>query len=1411
MATGVTFTAPQSTTTPPPSSESQPSPLPPPPPPPPKLCVNPVAVVGSTSVVNNQYFYEDEIFRIDKKGRVKFGLVLENSETFSGDEDDELDVLSKGEIRVIWHPEGKEEVITDRVVGLADRTLMPGDVVRRLVPGKDTQRGYCREINMRSDVRILGTKNIIKNVMAERLQPMVRMPRDSAVCLDSWVGSVKGVSEKIVLKSSCGVLLEVSDLELIHFTDANTKFRNGHFAEMVYYPGQVITGRLESIDNVKILSPTSKNWKTISRKFRKFTVQSVRLDSVWVHWQCKALSEDGDIKSNLLQQPDPTVTGADLDRLKRLNLFESCMLQINDKSFLKFADCDVVVRKSIWEKEHAIKYKLLLSQQEKEEHLNKNQSRSTKAPTSIRNEKTKTKFSNLSLEAPSQEKQPLRMSLKPLSKANLEKFNTTKERSETEKKPSDEEETQQQQQQHQQNQNQNQFVSADGWQTDEDEADGLDDDEDETQSTATTISTCSSPTPRSSPKHTSRLQKKQVKKLKKSSTAASSSTPLPNVGDELVTEAMMVYSTATVVWQDGAVESGISSTQLYPIHHLDDHEFFPGDFVVCGKEDSDVSFRDYGVIQTVDHHGRTAVVKWFTTYTSAVEPKPTYKGQSEMSVYDLKDHPDFQYRPGTMVIRVANFLGEDATCTAGQIIDNYIDGRVKVWWVDGHISMCWPQDLFEVGQYDHADWAHDTDDSWETESETSEFGGDTPQLKFSESHILSNFERARVAIARLEEIFNLNPNLQNHDVMRKLLGVYKNCRYLDRLMSTSFFHESHFMGLLERVGKDTMETTNLSERTSHDRKNRLFSESSTQHSQQAIGIVVPVNSTQTNANSLTSPKDYAPKVIFNISSTPFKCLKKKATKTDLTTSSSNNISNSSNPIQEFTELQSPPKQPHNTPINNKITITDPSKNPYNQEKNKLLTSVMLNIEKATEKTNQLKLVSNKSQDDSGNYTRTENCDGSSTSYASSNDLTNIDTNGSFLKTNDDQQSVSCSSIEFTDDAPPEFVCIRLCCLLKEQLVKCINEIRQKYFVDNLNLSEIIENVTIDEDLDDVVVIEATNVNGGENTPKKKSIELNCFSSPETPTVENQQQQQPQQQQTETVVSTPNVPLECFQVLDVAPKSHKFELTILQPNNPQQYYKAVQREHKMLRSSLPPGVWVRVFEDRMDLVSVMIAGPKNTPYEDGMFFFDIQLGRDYPKSPPSCHYISYCSDRLNPNLYEDGKVCVSLLGTWSGRDTEVWGPNSTLLQVIVSIQGLILVAEPYFNEAGYEKQRGTQQGTENSRMYNEMAIIKLVQAMTKLLTNPPLIFREQIIEHFKKNGLAMYNRIKSWMELSQEIAMTPEIEQQPLLEKNDNAPDFPLVPASRGFCLTVSGLLENFYKKLEILDAKTTGATALEQP
>ena len=63
--------------------------------------------------------------------------------------------------------------------------------------------------------------------------------------------------------------------------------------------------------------------------------------------------------------------------------------------------------------------------------------------------------------------------------------------------------------------------------------------------------------------------------------------------------------------------------------------------------------------------------------------------------------------------------------------------------------------------------------------------------------------------------------------------------------------------------------------------------------------------------------------------------------------------------------------------------------------------------------------------------------------------------------------------------------------------------------------------------------------------------------------------------------------------------------------------------------------------------------------------------------------------------------------------------------------MILNAEPYFNEAGYERQRGTVEGGENSRMYNEMAVIKTMESVRNMVKRPPTVFREEIQRHFKE--------------------------------------------------------------------------------
>lgn len=45
------------------------------------------------------------------------------------------------------------------------------------------------------------------------------------------------------------------------------------------------------------------------------------------------------------------------------------------------------------------------------------------------------------------------------------------------------------------------------------------------------------------------------------------------------------------------------------------------------------------------------------------------------------------------------------------------------------------------------------------------------------------------------------------------------------------------------------------------------------------------------------------------------------------------------------------------------------------------------------------------------------------------------------------------------------------------------------------------------------------------------------------------------------------------------------------------------------------IYVRVYEERMDLLRAVMVGPSGTPYHDGLFFFDICFPPNYPHSPP----------------------------------------------------------------------------------------------------------------------------------------------------------------------------------------------------
>ncbi|KEH16098.1 ubiquitin-conjugating enzyme [Medicago truncatula] len=168
------------------------------------------------------------------------------------------------------------------------------------------------------------------------------------------------------------------------------------------------------------------------------------------------------------------------------------------------------------------------------------------------------------------------------------------------------------------------------------------------------------------------------------------------------------------------------------------------------------------------------------------------------------------------------------------------------------------------------------------------------------------------------------------------------------------------------------------------------------------------------------------------------------------------------------------------------------------------------------------------------------------------------------------------------------------------------------------------------------------------------------------------------------------------------------------------------------------------QHRRKLLAVIV-GPLGTPYHDGLFFFDCFFPAKYPAVPPQVHYHSG-GLRLNPNLYNSGKVCLSLLGTWHGKNCENWNPaKSTMLQVLVSIQALILNEKPFFNEPGYAESYRADEGQRRSKDYNDNTFVLSLKTMMYTLRKPPKLFEEFVAGHFRLRARNILTACRSYAE------------------------------------------------------------------
>ena len=115
-------------------------------------------------------------------------------------------------------------------------------------------------------------------------------------------------------------------------------------------------------------------------------------------------------------------------------------------------------------------------------------------------------------------------------------------------------------------------------------------------------------------------------------------------------------------------------------------------------------------------------------------------------------------------------------------------------------------------------------------------------------------------------------------------------------------------------------------------------------------------------------------------------------------------------------------------------------------------------------------------------------------------------------------------------------------------------------------------------------------------------------------------------------------------------------------------------------------WIKFDCEELTLFEILILGPENTPYEAGWFHFTGQFPDNYPNAPPELTFRTTNQNRIrfHPNLYETGKVCLSILGTWSGQ---AWTPVMTLETVCLSLRS-IMNDNPITNEPGFENENIT---------------------------------------------------------------------------------------------------------------------------
>jgi ubiquitin-protein ligase len=200
---------------------------------------------------------------------------------------------------------------------------------------------------------------------------------------------------------------------------------------------------------------------------------------------------------------------------------------------------------------------------------------------------------------------------------------------------------------------------------------------------------------------------------------------------------------------------------------------------------------------------------------------------------------------------------------------------------------------------------------------------------------------------------------------------------------------------------------------------------------------------------------------------------------------------------------------------------------------------------------------------------------------------------------------------------------------------------------------------------------------------------------------------------------------------------------------------VMNDYVDFNKEKPDGIYLWIDKTNIFQQYALIIGPGNTPYFGGYFFFDIKYPPDYPKNPPMVNLLTINNKvRFNPNLYEGGKVCLSILGTWTGPS---WKPIMNIRLVLNSIRSL-MGEYPIQNEPGFEN---TKPEDISSVEYNLSLIyhtysLAICDVLDKKFQFVSQYFEKEIASEFTANKKKLEEDLLSYQQIYGKVPVDKQI-------------------------------------------------------